>query len=157
MELDRLEKSLRHLGLDRSNYKVLKMLPLVYVAWSNGQVAPEQEARITELAHRHFAIGKGGEAILQSWLKKRPTSNYFHEGLRDTLLLSWAPDEWGFEVDELQALLAHAEAIARTTARAMDAPEAVSLKEREALAEIARELKVDSGESWAELIQELNG
>ena len=77
------------------------------------------------------------------------------EGLHDVLLLARAPDEWAFDLAELRGLLAFSEAIARTTAEAMDAPTAVTPAEELALAEIARELQVDNGESWAALLREL--
>jgi hypothetical protein len=80
---------------------------------------------------------------------------YFKEGLHDILLLAHAPDEWAFDVDELQGLLAHAEAIARATAEALDAPTSVTKEEEQALQEIARELGVEDGESWAALLREL--
>ncbi len=51
--------------------------------------------------------------------------------------------------------LASSEAIARKTAEAMDAPTAVTPAEEQALLEIARELRVDDGESWAALLREL--
>ncbi len=157
MQRDRLVKSLHHLGLKDVNYKVLKLLPLVYVAWANGRVAPEQEKRIVDLAHRHFAIGELGEAVLRAWLKERPSQEYLHEGLQELLLLSYAPDDWGFDVDELPGLLAHAEAIGRTTAKAMDDPQALEPSEQEALSTIAQELNIDNGESWAALLSEIEG
>jgi hypothetical protein len=67
-----MKKTLRHLGIDGSNYKVLKILPLVYVAWSSGSVRPERAQRIVDLAHNHFAIGPAGERILRGWLRERP-------------------------------------------------------------------------------------
>ena len=127
MERDRLQKTLRHLGVNDSNYKVLKLLPLVYVAWASGKMTPERRERLIELAHDHFAIGKGGELILLSWLRERPSNAYFLEGLKDIVSLAYAPDEWQFGVEELPGLLAHAEAIARTCAEAMDAPTSAPL------------------------------
>lgn len=155
MQLDRMEKTLKHLGVGRANYKVLKLLPLVYVAWADGKLTPERAERLVDLAHHHFAVGEGGERILRGWLKRRPDKAYFTEGLRDLARLAHAPDEWEVELDELPVLLAHAEAIARTTAKAMDAPTSVTVAEQAALVEIARELGVDDGESWAELVTEL--
>jgi len=156
MQLDRMEIALKHLGIRASNYKVLKLLPLVYVAWANGTLTPERERRLIDLAHNHFAIGKDGEQILQGWLRKRPTLEYVREGLHDIVRLANAPDEGEFELDELSGLLAYSEAIARTTARAMDAPDSVTAAEERALRDIARELGVDDGESWAALIRELD-
>jgi hypothetical protein len=155
MQRDRMRRTLHHLGINDSNYKVLKLLPLVYVAWASGAVAPAQEQRIVDLAQHHFAIGETGERILRGWLRKRPDKAYFQEGLHDIVRLAYAPDEWEFDVDELEGLLAHAEAIARTSAEAMDAPTAVTPEEELALADVARELGVDDGESWGALVREL--
>lgn len=152
---DRLEKTLHHLGINASNYKVLKLLPLVYVAWTSGAISAEREARLVDLAHNHFAIGEAGERVLRSWLRTRPDKAYFNEGLHDLVLLARAPDEGEFDVDELPGLLAYSEAIARTTAEAMDAPTAVTEAEERALADVARELGVDDGESWGALLREL--
>lgn len=155
MQFDHMQRTLKHLDIGPASYKVLKLLPLVYVAWAGGKLAPERVTRLIDLAHNHFQIGADGERVLRSWLNRRPDAAYFREGLHDIVLLAYAPDEWGFDVDELPGLLAHAEAIARTTARAMDAPTAVTAAENRALAEIARELGVDRGESWGELMREL--
>ncbi len=155
MQLDHMERTLKHLGVGLANYKVLKLLPLVYVAWADGTLTPERESRLIELAHRHFHIGPDGERVLRGWLARRPNQKFFEEGLHDIVLLAYAPDEWEFDVDELPGLLAHAEAIARTTAKAMDAPSSVTENEEQALADIARELGVDDGESWAKLLREL--
>ena len=156
MQRDRMHQTLNHLGIRESNYKVLKLLPLVYVAWSSGSLTPERAERLVDLAHNRFAIGEEGERILRRWLRERPSPAYIKEGLHDLLLLAYAPDEWEVDVDELPGLLAHAEAIARTTARAMDAPTSVTPAEERALAEIAKELAVESGESWAALLRELD-
>jgi hypothetical protein len=150
-----MESPLKHLGITAANYKVLKLLPLVYVAWASGKLTPERERRLVDLAHNHFAIGERGERILREWLARPPDKAYVLEGLHDIVLLAYAPDEWEFDLDELPGLLAHAEAIARTTAAAMDAPTAVSESEERALAEIARELGVDDGTTWASLVREL--
>lgn len=152
---DKMCRSLHHLGIDNTNYKVLKLLPLVYVAWADGKLEMAEEKRLIELAHDHFKIGPGGEKVLKHWIAERPSLDYFKEGLHDVLLLAQAPDDWEFDLDELQGLLAHAEAIARTTAEAMDAPTAVDENEQRALRDIAQELGVDDGESWAELMSEL--
>ncbi len=152
---DRLHASLKHLGINDSNYKVLKLLPLIYVAWADGRIEPAQEQRLLDFAHNYFAIGAHGERLLKRWIAERPTKEYIREGLHDLLLLAHAPDDWGFDVDELHGLLAFSEAIARTTAEAMDAPTSVGADEEQALREIARELHIDDGESWAALLRDL--
>jgi hypothetical protein len=155
MQRDRMQETLRHLGINASNYKVLKLLPLVYVAWASGEISLERKKRLVDLAHHHFAIGEAGERILRGWLLERPKAAYFREGLRDIVLLARASDEGEFELDELPGLLAYSEAIARTTAAAMDAPTSVTDVEEKALAEVAQALGVEDGESWGALIKEL--
>jgi hypothetical protein len=155
MQRDRMESTLKHLGLGRADYKVLKLLPLVYVAWADGRLTPERASRLVEFARERFRVGSAGEGVLRGWLARRPDKQYFLEGLHDIVLLAYAPDEWEFDVDELPGLLAHSEAIARTTEKAMDAPSSVTEGEEQALADIARELGVDDGESWARLLREL--
>jgi hypothetical protein len=155
VQRDRLKKTLHHLGIDGSNYKVLKLLPLVYVAWTSGKISAERQERLVDLAHNHFAIGEAGEAILRGWLRHRPNKAYFREGLADIVLLARASDEGEFEQEELAGLLAYSEAIARTTALAMDAPTSVTEAEERALAEVAGALGVEDGESWGALVREL--
>ena len=155
MQLDRMKKTLQHIGINASNYKVLKLLPLVYVGWASGRISPLREERLVDLAHNHFAIGADGERILRGWIAEHPGTAYFMEGLHDILLLANASDEPEFDVDELQGLLAYAEAIARTTAEALDAPTSVTESEELALADIARELGIEHGESWGALVREL--
>jgi hypothetical protein len=155
MQRDRMKKTFKHLGIDDSNYRVLKLLPLVYVAWSSGSMSPERAERLVTLAHDHFAIGAAGERILRRWLKERPDQAYFAEGLHDVFRLAHASDESEFNLDDLPGLLAYSEAIARTTAAAMDAPSTVTAAEERALNDIARELGVEDGKSWAALLEEL--
>jgi hypothetical protein len=150
-----MKASLKHLGIDDSNYKVLKLLPLVYVAWSNGTIDAAEQQGLLELAHRHFDIGDEGEKILKRWIAKRPTADYFREGLHDVLFLAHAPDEWEFSVEELPGLLMHAEAIARASAETMGFAFSYNPDEEQALRTIAAELGVDDGESWAALLTEL--
>ena len=151
-----MKASLGHLGVTNSNYRVLKLLPLVYVAWSNGTIDATEQERLLELAHRHFQIGEQGEKILKGWMTKRPTTDYFREGLHDIMFLAHAPDDWEFSVEELPGLLMHAEAIARASAEAMGVEFSVQPEEEQALRTVAEELGVDDGESWAALLAEIS-
>jgi hypothetical protein len=92
-----------------------------------------------------------------AWLQAPPSREYIQHGLRDLLALAVARGELQVDVDELPVLLAHAEAIARSTAKALDSPWSVTPEEEAALAEIARLLCVDNGMSWAALLRDLDG
>ena len=151
-----MRKSFKQLGIPQSDYRVLKLLPLVYVAWADGKMEQVAKERIVLLARKKYHLSPGGAALLDKWLEKPPTHAYVAEALRDMYFLAQAADELDLDFDELEALLAHAEAIARSSAEALDEPKAVSPQEDQALEEIARELHVDRGESWTRLDREVN-
>ena len=151
-----VKKDLLALGIDPENYRVLKLLPLVYVAWADGRMENVERERIVALARDHFRIGESGAQLLEYWLAAPLPPGYVERGLRDLLTLAFSPEEFEIDVDDLPQLLAYAEAIARTTAAALDAPWAISQDEEAALAQVARLLRVDNGMSWAALLRELD-
>jgi len=106
--------------------------------------------RIHYFASREYELSAAGITVLNGWLTKRPSHTYISEGLHDILLLAQASDDMEVDFSELPALLSYAEGIARSTAVALDHPGAVSVAADKALEEIARELHIDHGESWAE-------
>jgi hypothetical protein len=155
MERDKLQKSFERLGIDQSDYGVLALLPLVYVAWADGKMDLVQKDRIESHAARAYDLSARAMAVLSGWLRERPSHDYIVEGLRDIYFLARAPDDGEITFSELPGLLAYAEGVARSTAKALDQPTAVAASEERALEEIARELHVDHGESWAKLLKEL--
>ena len=155
MEIDKLKRSLGHLGIQPSDYRMLKLLPLVYVAWADGKMEQVERKSIHGFAVKRYELSAAGSALLEDWLSRPPTHEYIVEGLRDILFLAKAQDDMGVDFSELPALLSYAEGIARSTGQALDAPAAVSPDEERALEEIAAELHIDHGQSWARLIQSL--
>jgi hypothetical protein len=155
MERDRLRQSFERLGIQPSDYGVLKLLPLVYVAWADGKMGLVQKERIESHAARAYDLGAGAMAVLNGWLSERPSHGYIVEALRDIYFLARAQDDGEVDLSELPGLLAYSEAIARSTGKALDQPSSVSSSEDRVLEEIARELHVDHGESWAKLLKEL--
>lgn len=155
MQRDKLRRSLERLGIPEGDYRVLKLLPLIYVAWANGKMEPVRQERIYSFAARHFELSPTGMAVLERWLAQPPSRDYVVEGLRDIHVLASAVDDLEIDTCELPILLSYAEGVARSTSRALDQPDAVSLDEQRALEEIAAELGVDHGETWAQLLNEL--
>ena len=155
MQRDHMRKALEKLGIPPDDFRVLKLLPLIYVAWADGTIEEEQKQRIHDFAMRNYELSPAGIAILNRWLSCRPTHEYIAEGLHDIYLLAMAEDDIEVDFSELPGLLSYAEAVGRSTARALDRPEGISSKSDEALEEVARELHIDHGESWGKLLDEL--
>jgi hypothetical protein len=114
-----------------------------------------KKERIHTFASREYDLSPKGAAVLNRWLAERPTHEYIAEGLHDIYLLAQAEDDIEVDFSELPSVLSYAEAIARSTAKALDQASSVSATEERALEEIARELHIDHGESWAKLLDEL--
>lgn len=153
---DRLKQTLRHIGIPAQDHAVLELLPLIYVAWADGKMENVQRDRIHAFAVKHFDLGPQGFRVLESWLRSPPSREYIAEGLHGLYRLACAPDDGEVELTDLPELLAYAEGIARTVAHALDRPEAVTERQEQALEEIARELHIDHGMSWAKLLRELS-
>lgn len=155
-ERDNVRRSIQHLGIAPADYRVLKLLPLIYVAWADGKMGRVRRERIHSFASRHFDLSAHAMAVVERWLETPPSAAYIHEGLHDIYLLSTAVDDGEFDFSELPSLIAYAEGVARSTAEALDQPNAVSEEQERALQDIATELHIDHGESWGRLLRELN-
>lgn len=155
MQRDHMRHSLERLGVSPDDFRVLKLLPLIYVAWADGSIEPEQKQRIHDFAMRNYDLSPAGIAVLNRWLSHRPSHAYVSEGLRDIYQLALAEDDIEVDFSELPALLSYAEALGRSTARALDRPDGISAGSDAALEEVASALHIDHGESWGKLLKEL--
>lgn len=147
-----LERTLADLDVGPSSYRALMLLPLVYVAWADGKMEGLEIERIERFAREHLHFTAETARVLQKWLREAPPRQFVERGL--TGLLGVALDEELLDVDvsELPDLLVHAEAIARSTADALDDPTAITAEEEHALADIARLLQVDGGTTWKQVL-----
>ena len=155
MDRDRMKRSLEHLGIPLGDYRVLKLLPLIYVAWADGKMDQVKKERIHTFAAEEYDLSAAGVAVLERWLTKRPAHEYIAEGLHDIFLLATAEDDMEVDFSELPGLLSYAERIADNTGAALNPDREASAKTERALEEVARELHIDHGESWATLLNEL--
>lgn len=155
MEADRLKRSLLQLGIPPEDYRVLKLLPLIYVAWADGKIDDAKRERIHGFAARSYDLSANGVAVLNRWLRERPSHEYIAEGLHDIFLLARARDDMEFDFSELPGLLFYAETIATNAGAVLGAKAHANPEAERALQEIARELGIDHGESWAALLDDL--
>lgn len=152
---EELEQTLSTLGLKRSTYRALMLLPLVYVAWADGKIEHVELTRILDFAQARLHLTPDTTAVLERWLKEPPSATYVEQGLQGLLGVALNEDMLDVDVDELPDLVVHAEAIARATADALDDPNAVTAEEEVALAEVARLLEVDGGATWKRVLESL--
>lgn len=143
------------LGVDALSHRVLKLLPLVYVAWADGKMEGVERERIEHIARDKFLLGPSGAAMLSSWLDAPPKLEFVKEGIARLRLLADGEPEPMLDMEELHELVTYAEWIARATAGAVDDPKAITPEEEVVLGELAQAFGVDNGTSWAKLLHDL--
>jgi DnaJ-domain-containing protein 1 len=78
-----LVRELSDAGFDIDTFRVLYLVPLIQVAWSDGGVSPREREKVLEIAGLH-GIKQGGAAHerLRAWLNERPPDRFFETCVR---------------------------------------------------------------------------
>ena len=72
-----LEK-LVDLGLDAATWAALSLVPLVEVAWADGEVqSKERDAILAAAAEQGITQGSSSYELLEGWLRQRPAASLF--------------------------------------------------------------------------------
>lgn len=110
-----LSRRLFKLGMDQDSWSALLLLPLVEVAWADGELRAPEQRRIAALAG---SLELSGEAMLfvRTWLRHCPSEAYFERGRKALyeLLLHEAPELARLDTDDV---LREAEALVDAGAR----------------------------------------
>lgn len=138
-----LLRELHFLGVDEHTWPVLAMLPLIEVAWADGEVQPAERALILSLADAEYGLDPRGHEALENWLSHRPTAQYLLRGREAVRLLT----ERSPELADASGVLGHAEAVARA-AGGLFGFASVDANERAVLERLAETLHVAPQEDW---------
>src|SRR5258705_12463722 len=66
------------LGLKANTIAALSLVPLIAVAWADGQIQDNERSAILQGAHgKGLEQGTDGYELLQTWLAKRPSDDLF--------------------------------------------------------------------------------
>jgi hypothetical protein len=154
---DTLLKDLHQLGLNETSYRALLLLPLVEVAWSDGRIQAAEAAAIEDLARKNGFFSTEAQALLQRWLKAPPTDTERELGMRTLVELARRRGGAGasLEVKTLQELFELSCQVASAAGGFFGLSSAISSAERASLDQIADILHIDDGNSWSELLADL--
>ena len=133
-------RALADLGIDEFSVKALPLLPLVQVAWSDGEIQAGELLTIEGVAAKRFGLGEEGQRLLGNWLRYPPSAHYFAKG-REALLMVAQHGQDGLDESVLHDVLVLARKVARS-AGGLFGIGAISAGEAAALEEIASALKV---------------
>ncbi len=137
---DRVAAELRANGFNRETVPLLHLVPLIQVAWADGEISEHERRHIIEAAQLH-GVGPDSpaHARLVSWLEQRPGEEFFRKGLRAirAVLHALEPEHRETRKADLLTLCTR---VAAASGGFFGIGRKVSLEEKQLLAEITAEL-----------------
>jgi cytochrome P450 len=152
---------LAQLNIDRDSFRVVGLMPLVYVGWADGKLQRTERSRIRQIAAEKGWLAGNGQAILDRWLSQPPSDEEVRAGLE--LIASLAHEERGLGTSVPESTLQDLLYLCREVAVAAGghlgypmAQSAISEVESTALAHVAEVFAIDSGRTWKQLVREVD-
>jgi tellurite resistance protein len=146
---------LRELKVPREAYRVVSLLPLIYVAWADGRVQQSEHALIMRIAKERGLLDHGGREALERWLSDKPTRQQLMSDLTALNELSHRDHRMAeeFGADEEQLLLAWCQDVADAAGGMLGLRSARTEAETAALKTIANALDMRNARQWRALLK----
>ncbi len=138
-----LLRELHYLGVDAHTWPVLALLPLIQVAWADGEIQEKERDLILDVAEREYALDARGHKALTNWLLHRPTEQYLRRGRDAARLLA----ERNPDIANAHTVLEHCEAVARA-AGGLFGFRTIDAREQAVLDELSEALPTPTGQDW---------
>ena len=145
-----LEGWLKDLRVPREAYRVVSLLPLVYVAWADGKIQKGERDLILQIARERGMLDHGGEDTLSRWLSEPPSKQQLRTDLAalNELARSDRKLQEEFGADEEQLLLAWCQDVADAAGGLLGLKSARTDAENAALKTIAGALDMRNATQW---------
>jgi hypothetical protein len=141
---------LKEQRVPREAYRVVALLPLVYVAWADGKLQKSERDVIVRIARERGMLEHGGEDALSRWLSEPPSKQQLKSDL--AALNELARSDRGmseeFGADEEQLLLAWCQDVADAAGGLLGLGRARTDAETAALKTIAGALDMRNARQW---------
>jgi len=145
-----VEGWLKELRVPREAYRVVSLLPLVYVAWADGKIQKGERDLILRIARERGMLDDGGEDALARWLSEPPSKQQLKANLAvlNELARSDRKLQEEFGADEEQLLLAWCQDVADAAGGLLGLKSARTDAEKAALKTIAGALDMSNATQW---------
>lgn len=145
-----MEGWLKELRVPREAYRVVSLLPLVYVAWADGKIQKSEHDLILRVARERGMLEHGGEDALSRWLSEPPSKQQLKADLAvlNELARSDHQLKQEFGADEEQLLLAWCQDVADAAGGLLGLKSARTDAEQTALKVIADALDMSNAAQW---------
>jgi hypothetical protein len=146
-------QDLQALGYTPDIIQILFAVPLIAVAWADGEVSKRERSLIQELAGVSQSENAAAHHQLKQWLDKKPPQDFLERSLRiiSSLLKTLPPDE---ESDRGRELLTSATRIAEASGGFLGLG-SISATERALIERVAREIENAHAEAARNIAQRL--
>lgn len=133
-EFDAVMRELNFLGVDETTMEVLALLPLIQVAWADGEVQEEEREKILEIARGEYHLNEDGAQILEGWLKHPPSTAYVERSRRALHALAHEREDFDLKPEHLDDVIEFSKQVAQASGgflgfRTIDKSEALALEE----------------------------
>jgi hypothetical protein len=129
---------LLELGIGPDTWTALSLVPLVEVAWANGQVdAKERRAVLAGAQANGITVGSPAWSLLESWLARRPDGRLLR-GWGEYVVALCARLSPGEKTQLREQVLGRAHAVAEATGGFLGLGDKISSEERVVLDELAK-------------------
>jgi hypothetical protein len=145
-----IEVWLKELRIPRDSYRLIMVLPLVYVAWVDGKIQEKERKVILRIAEEHGLLANGGHAVLDHWLAVPPTEEQLKADLRIVNQLCNSHGRFGgeFDADCETLMLAWCQDVADAAGGLLGLRSARGPAEVEALRKISAALDIGRARQW---------
>ncbi len=146
-----IEAWLKELGVPHEAYRIVSLLPLVYVAWADGKIQKPERTLIVGIARERGLLDHGGEQALERWLEEPPTKAQLKADIEmlNELARNHRDIADGFGADEEQLLLAWCQDVADAAGGMLGLRAARRSEEADALKTIAAALDMRNAQAVA--------
>ena len=147
---------LADLKVPREAYRVVMLLPLVYVAWADGKVQGPERAVILRIAREKGLLDNGGAEALERWLSEAPSKAQLKADLKILNELGRSRESIArdFGADDEQLLLAWCQDVADAAGGLLGLLSARHEAEHAALKTIAAALDLGNAKNWRAVLCE---
>jgi hypothetical protein len=144
---DPVLEELRAAGFATGTVALLDLMPLMQVAWTDGQVSAREREVIVRAAARRRLVFDNARAQLDAWLHERPGERVFHTSLRALrrMLRRLPPDA---RSQARRGLLDECAAVAGATCDALGRTHGIDGEEHRLIARLATELADGADQGW---------
>jgi hypothetical protein len=136
--------------IPRAAYRVVMLMPLVYVAWADGAIQNKERKLILQIAGERGLLENGGREALEHWLSAAPTATQLKSNVAilNELSRSDASMTSELDADGLILLLDWCQDVADAAGGMLGLVSARRDSERAALKIIASSLDIRNAKNW---------